>query len=151
MVTRSRRQAATGFFADFRDFIMRGNVVDLAVAVIIGGAFGKIIDSFIADIVTPIILNPALKAANVEDLASLSVNGIKYGVFLSAILSFLVIAFTIFLMVRAFENLKKRTIREEELAVTEEAALEPAVSAQEELTNAIIRLTQVIESQTPLN
>ncbi len=52
-----------GFWADFRKFLMQGNVIDLAVAVIIGGAFGKIITSFVEDIVTPAILNPALQAA----------------------------------------------------------------------------------------
>ncbi|MEO0352889.1 MAG: MscL family protein, partial [Cyanobacteria bacterium P01_A01_bin.15] len=52
---------------DFRDFLLRGNVVDLAVAVVIGGAFGAVITSFIEDIITPLLLSPALRAANVED------------------------------------------------------------------------------------
>jgi len=54
----------SGFIADFRKFLMRGNVIDLAVAVIIGGAFGKIITSLVEDIITPVILTPALEAAN---------------------------------------------------------------------------------------
>ena len=64
-MARKGTQAAGGFLAGFRDFIMRGNVVDLAVAVIIGAAFSKIIESLVADIITPAILNPAMKAAGV--------------------------------------------------------------------------------------
>lgn len=81
---------ATGFLADFRAFILRGNVVDLAVAVIIGTAFGKIIESLVADIITPAILAPALRTARVDDLAQLTAGGIKYGSFLAAVLNFLV-------------------------------------------------------------
>ena len=62
---------------DLKAFLFRGNVLDLAVAVIIGGAFGAIITSFVADIITPLILNPALKAANVENIAQLAWNGVK--------------------------------------------------------------------------
>jgi large conductance mechanosensitive channel len=123
---------------------MRGNVVDLAVAVVIGGAFGKIISSLVEDILTPAILSPALKAANVEDLANLSVNGIKYGVFLAAILNFLVIALAMFVVVRLFEDAKKQFHHEEEVAPS---APDPAVTAQENLTHAIERLTQVMESR----
>jgi len=71
------RSNGGGFWADFRKFIMRGNVIDLAVAVVIGGAFGKIVTSFVEDLITPIILNPALQAAKVQDLQNLSINGIK--------------------------------------------------------------------------
>ncbi|MCY7278950.1 MAG: large conductance mechanosensitive channel protein MscL, partial [Phormidesmis sp. CAN_BIN44] len=95
--------ARSGFLADFQKFLMQGNVIDLAVAVIVGGAFGKIVTSFVEYIITPVILNPALQAAKVNDLQSLSVNGIKYGVFLASIINFVVIAFSIFLMIRAFE------------------------------------------------
>ncbi|MGB7413934.1 MAG: MscL family protein, partial [Thermosynechococcaceae cyanobacterium] len=65
------------FLKDFGEFLSQGNVVDLAVAVIIGGAFGKIVTSFVEDIVTPAILNPAMKAAGADQLAALSINGIK--------------------------------------------------------------------------
>jgi Large-conductance mechanosensitive channel len=94
------------FWSDFRKFIAQGNVVDLAVAVVIGGAFGKIVESFVADIITPAILNPALKAANVENLQDLTVPGtaIKYGSFLAAIINFLVIALALFVVIRAFER-----------------------------------------------
>ncbi|MBD2089917.1 large conductance mechanosensitive channel protein MscL [Microcoleus sp. FACHB-1515] len=133
------------FLSDFREFIMRGNVVDLAVAVIIGGAFGQIVNSFVEDIVTPLILNPALQAANVDDLARLQANGIKYGLFLSAVLNFLVISLVIFLMIRALEAAKRRFIREE--AAAEEPA-DPVLAAQERLTSSIDRLTQTIDRRT---
>jgi large conductance mechanosensitive channel len=133
-----------GFLRDFQDFIMRGNVVDLAVAVIIGGAFGQIVTSFVEDIVTPVILNPALQAANVDDLANLQANGVKYGLFLAAVLNFLVISLAIFLMVRALEAAKRRFIREE---AAEEAA-DPTLVAQERLTSSIDRLTQTIDRRT---
>ena len=76
---------------ELKAFLFRGNVLDLAVAVIIGGAFGAIITSLVADIITPLILNPALKAANVENIAQLAWNGVKYGSFLSAIINFLIV------------------------------------------------------------
>jgi large conductance mechanosensitive channel len=138
---------SNGFLADFRKFLMQGNVIDLAVAVIIGAAFGKIVTSLVEDIITPVILNPVLRTARVNDLQNLSVNGIKYGVFLAAIINFLVIAFCMFLIIRAFEKAKKRFVRSGE-AAAEASATDPAVAVQERLTDAIERLTNTIESQT---
>ncbi|NQP64719.1 large conductance mechanosensitive channel protein MscL [Streptococcus suis] len=89
---------------DLKAFLLRGNVVDLAVAVIIGGAFAAIITSFVDDIITPLILNPALKAANVENIAELAWNGVKYGSFLSAIINFLIIGTSLFFVVKAAEK-----------------------------------------------
>jgi large conductance mechanosensitive channel len=144
MTIRRGRRAATGFLADFREFIMRGNVIDLATAVIIGAAFSKIVDSFVSDVITPALLDPALKAAGVDRIEQLSAGGILYGRFLAAILNFLVIAFCIFLLIRAFEAAKHRFIREEEV----EAPVDAAIAAQERLTGAVERLTQVMESRT---
>lgn len=73
---------------ELKAFLFRGNIIDLAVAVIVGSAFSAIVTSFVNDIITPLILNPALKAANVENIAQLAWNGIKYGSFLSAIINF---------------------------------------------------------------
>lgn len=134
----------TGFWADFQKFLMQGNVVDLAVAVVIGGAFGKIITSFVEDIITPAILQPALQAANVDDLQGLSANGIKYGVFLASILNFVVIAFCIFLIIRAFEKARRRFSRQESI---EEAASPDPVVLQEKTANALDRLAQAMESR----
>ncbi|BAY57514.1 large conductance mechanosensitive channel protein [Leptolyngbya boryana NIES-2135] len=130
--------ARSSFWADFQKFLMQGNVIDLAVAVIIGAAFGKIVTSFVEDIITPLILNPALKAARVDSLQNLSYEGIKYGVFLASVINFLVIAFAIFLMIRAFEKAKRRFSRQE--AIEEAAAPDPLLVSQERLTNAIDRL-----------
>ena len=135
---------ATDFFADFREFIQRGNVVDLAVAVIIGTAFSKIVESFVADVVTPAILTPALKAANVDNLSQLTAGTIKYGSFLAAILNFLVIALSIFALIRVLEAAKRRVLRRPEEAA---AAADPLLLSQERLTTAVERLSQVIESR----
>ena len=137
--------ARNGFLADFQKFLMRGNVIDLAVAVIIGEAFNKIVTSLVQDIITPVILNPALQAAKVDDLQNLSANGIKYGVFLAAVINFVVIAFAVFVMIRAFEKAKKRFSLQE--AIDEAATTDPVVSSQERLTGAIERLTSSMESR----
>ena len=96
-----------GMFQEFKDFAFKGNVVDLAVAVIIGGAFGKIITSFVDDVITPLLLNPALEAAKLENISELMWNGVKYGNFLSAIISFLIIAIVLFMVIKAVNKMQK--------------------------------------------
>ncbi|WP_313504258.1 large conductance mechanosensitive channel protein MscL [Kaistella carnis] len=96
-----------GLVQEFKDFAFKGNVVDLAVAVIIGGAFGKIVSSFVDDVITPLLLNPALKAAGAENIAQLTWNGVQYGNFLSAVLSFLVIALVLFMVIKAVNKVNK--------------------------------------------
>ena len=116
--------------SEFKDFIAKGNAMDLAVGVIIGSAFGAIVSSLVSDVITPALLNPALKAAQVEDLAGLKTDGgILYGKFLAAVISFLVIAFVIFLMVKAINSMKKK----EEAP----APAAPAGPTQEELLTQI--------------
>ncbi|RXR18943.1 large conductance mechanosensitive channel protein MscL [Flavobacterium amnicola] len=118
-----------GMISEFKDFIAKGNVMDLAVGVIIGGAFSGIVTSLVGDVITPALLNPALKAAQVEDLAGLKTDGgILYGKFLAAIISFLVIAFVIFLLVKGLNGMKKKA---------EEAPAAPAGPSQEELLTQI--------------
>ena len=99
-----------GFIKEFKEFAMKGNVIDLAVGVVIGGAFNSIVKSLVDDIITPAILTPALKAANLSDLAQLTVPGtaIKYGNFISQVISFIIVAFALFLMVKAFNRMKKK-------------------------------------------
>lgn len=89
---------------ELKAFLFRGNIIELAVAVIIGGAFGAIVTSFVNDIITPLILNPALKAANVENITQLSWNGVKYGSFLGAVINFLIIGTSLFFVVKAAEK-----------------------------------------------
>ncbi len=93
---------------EFKTFIMRGNVVDLAIGVIIGGAFGTIVNSLVADILTPIILQPALSAAGAEDITAWKPGGLLLGKFIAAVISFLVIAFVLFLIVKAMNAAKKK-------------------------------------------
>ena len=114
---------------ELKAFLLRGNVVDLAVAVIIGAAFGAIVTSFVNDIITPLILNPALEAAHVKNIAQLSWNGVAYGSFLSAAINFLVIGTVLFFVVKAAE--KAQNLGKKEEAVEEEA---PAPTQEELLT-----------------
>src|SRR4026207_2173131 len=97
-----------GMMKEFKEFAMKGNIVDLAVAVIIGGAFGTIISSLVDDVITPLLLTPALKAADAQDLDKLAWGAVKDGNFLAAIIKFVVIAFILFLMVKTMNNLKKK-------------------------------------------
>jgi len=99
-----------GLVKEFKEFIMRGNVVDLAIAVIIGSAFGAIVNSLIADVITPLLLNPALEAAGVKDIAELTWGAVKYGNFLSAVIAFIVIAFVLFMLIKGMNALKKKEV-----------------------------------------
>lgn len=96
-----------GFLNEFKSFAFKGNVIDLAVGVIIGAAFGKIVSSFVEDVITPLLLNPALKAVGAENIAQLSWNGVKYGNFLSAVISFLTIAMVLFWLIKMANKLNK--------------------------------------------
>ncbi len=125
------RRRATGFIRDFQEFIKRGNVVDLAVAVVIGGAFGKIVDE-VVKLVTGALLNPAMQAAGVERIADWPAGSV-----LVAIINFLVIAFVVFLIVKAVERFKRE----------EEAAAPDPVAVQQQLTDAINRLSAALESR----
>src|SRR5437762_13235856 len=91
-----------GLMKEFKDFALRGNIVDLAIGIVIGAAFGKIVSSLVNDIITPAILNPALKAAHLTELSALVIPGtaIKYGNFISEIITFTIVAFILFLFVR---------------------------------------------------
>ena len=114
---------------DLKAFLLRGNIVDLAVAVVIGAAFGAIVTSLVNDIITPLILKPAMKAAGVEKIAQLSWNGVAYGSFLSAVINFLVVGTVLFFVVKAAE--KAQNLGKKEEAVEEEA---PAPTQEELLT-----------------
>jgi large conductance mechanosensitive channel len=92
---------------EFRDFINRGNVIDLAVAVIIGGAFGAIVNSLVNDIIMPLV-GVIIGGINFTGLAiTVGEAQILYGNFIQAIVNFLIIAFVIFLIVRQINRLKK--------------------------------------------
>lgn len=115
---------------EFRDFAMKGNVLDLAVAVVIGGAFGKIVSSLVDDVIMPIV---GILIGGV-DFTSLSLTvgeaSIMYGNFIQQIINFLIIAFSIFMMVKAINNLKKKP---------EPAPAAPPAPSKEELLLTEIR------------
>lgn len=108
---------------ELKAFLLRGNVVDLAVAVVIGAAFGAIITSLVDDIITPLILTPALKAAQVENIAELAWGSVKYGSFLAAIINFIIIGTSLFFVVKATEKLNKNQEEEPILGPTQEELL----------------------------
>lgn len=92
----------SSFLADFKAFINQGNVVELAVAVVIGTAFGKVVDAVVS-LVMGSLLQPALKAANVDDITRWPA-----GAVLVALINFVLIAFVVFLIVRAIEAMRRR-------------------------------------------
>jgi len=96
------------FVKDFKAFVMRGNVVDLAVAVVIGAAFAAIVSSLVDHVITPLLLTPALKMANLQDIDKLQWGAVKYGLFLAAVIKFLIIAFILFLIIKAFHSFEKK-------------------------------------------
>lgn len=118
---------------EFKDFAMRGNVIDMAVGVIIGGAFGKIVSSLVDDMLMPLIgtltggINFTELSVNVGDAQ------IKYGMFLQNILDFIIVAFCVFMMIKGINNLAKK--KKEEEAAAPEAPAEP--SAEEKLLTEI--------------
>ena len=117
-----------GMVKEFKEFALKGNVVDLAIAVIIGAAFGAIVSSMVDDIVTPLLLTPALEAAGVQDLDKLHWGAVKYGNFLAAVIKFLVIAIVLFLLIQGMNRLKRK---KEAPATTTPAA--PEYTLQEKL------------------
>lgn len=113
--------------SEFKTFAMKGNVVDLAIGVIIGAAFSKIVSSFIEDLLTPLLLKPALDGAHLNNLNELTAFGsVKYGLFLSAIINFIIVAFVLFMVIKGINAAKKK----EEIKAA-------APSAQEQLLTEI--------------
>ncbi|HFE9509039.1 TPA: large conductance mechanosensitive channel protein MscL [Streptococcus agalactiae] len=100
---------------ELKEFLFKGNVLDLAVAVILGAAFNAIITSLVKDVITPLILNPVLKAAGVSNIAQLSWNGVAYGNFLSAVINFLIVGTTLFFIVKAANKVMAKKPAEEEI------------------------------------
>lgn len=136
--------ARSSFVDDFKKFLIQGDVVGLATAVIIGGAFGKIISSLVEDLITPLILNPVMAAAGAKNLAEWAPNGMKLGVFLAAILNFVVVALCIFLLIRSFEAMKTKMERQKALEV---AAPDPAVVLQESMIASLDRVAKALENR----
>jgi large conductance mechanosensitive channel len=125
-----------GLGADFKEFAMKGNVVDMAVGVIVGAAFGRIVSSLVENLIMP-PLGMALSGVNFADLATQIGTGpdgkpvlLKYGLFLQTLLDFVIIAFVLFLAIRGLNRLKKPPV----------AAAPAAPSRQEVLLEEIRNL-----------
>ncbi len=115
-------------FKEFKEFAMRGNVVDMAVGIIIGGAFGTIVKSLVSDVLMPplgllmggvdfsnffIVLKDGTKAGPYAALADAQTAGavsINYGVFLNTVISFLIVAFAVFLLIKGINNLRRKEV-----------------------------------------
>ena len=124
----SAKEKTTGFFTEFRKFIARGSVMDLAVGVIIGGAFKSITDSLTNDILMP-LLGLLVNRVSFSDLTlTLGSATIAYGSFLEAVLNFIIMAFAVFCIVKAFNRLHRKK---------EEAAPAPKPSKEELLLTEI--------------
>ncbi len=135
------RRGTGGFLRDFQDFILRGNVVDLAVAVVIGGAFTGIVNAFVAWLMA-MLLKPVLEKANVDKLQDLPLG---LGELIIAIINFIVIAFVIFLIIKAIEKMQRKKAVEEE--IVEEVEPDLILESQASLTKSINRLIETLEAQ----
>lgn len=114
-----------GFIKEFKEFISRGSVIDLAVAVVIGGAFTKIVNSLVDDIIMPII-GVIIGGINFENLMiTVGTAEIKYGMFIQAIVNFLLIALVIFSIIKSINQFKKKEEEksEEPVAPSEDIVL----------------------------
>ncbi len=133
------------FFKDFKEFAMRGNVLDMAVGVVIGGAFGKIVSSLVGDIIMPAI-SLITGRVSLQDLSFTlqATQGsepiiLKYGAFLQTVLDFLIIAFSIFLVIKLAGKLRRKK--------KEEPAKQPPAPSNEEILLTEIR--DLLAQQTP--
>lgn len=151
------KKKATGFWADFKKFAISGNIVDLAVAVIIGTAFGKIVNSLVSNILTPltskllpkgdismlkVVLDPAVEANPELGIEAVPEVAITYGVFLESIIDFFIIALSIFLVLRVFLKFKERIHRKKRLEA-EARAKEEAAKKKAEADAEAARLEKI--------
>jgi len=120
-------EKATGFFAEFKKFMLRGNVMDLAVGVVIGGAFTAIVNALVADIITPIITVITGKGV---DFSKLAVGVFPIGDLIMAVINFVLIAFVVFLLVKGVNKLQRKK---------EEAPAAPPAPSKEEVLLTEIR------------
>ena len=130
------------FLTEFKEFAMRGNVIDMAVGVIIGGAFGKIVSSLVDDIIMPLV-SVITGGVNFSDkkliLHDAVMNGtevispevaVTWGVFVQSVVDFLIVAFCIFMAIKFMNKLKNATKKAEEEAAAEPAPAEPTKEEQ---------------------
>lgn len=117
-----------GMMKEFKEFAMRGNVIDMAVGIVIGGAFGKIVSSFVADVVMPPLgtlmggvdfqdLKYVIQEATMNGEAEVPEVAVRYGSFIMTVIDFIIIAFAIFMVIKGMNSMKRKK---------EEAPAEPA-------------------------
>lgn len=128
-------------FKEFKKFISRGNVLDMAVGVIIGGAFGDIVTSLVNDVITPLI--GIIVGKSDIDFSDLAFKGIHYGAFIQAVLNFLIIAFCIFLMIKMFNKLSEFLKKEQDKLFKKEKAEEEAKAKAPEVSEEILLLREI--------
>lgn len=122
---------------DFREFALKGNVIDLAVAVVIGVAFNAVVTSLVNDVIMPFIA-AIIGKPNFDDLTLvLGDTAIYYGRFLTAVVNFLIIAATLFVIIRSFEELQKRAIRRGEVTEDEVKPDEVQIQLLTEIRDAL--------------
>ena len=148
LILNNKKVSKSSFISDFKKFAMKGNVIDMAVGVIIGGAFGKIVTSVVNDIIMPpigvlvggmnfkdlkLVIKPEILGADgAVEQAAVTLN---YGNFLQQTFDFLIIAFSIFVVIRVITNLTKK--KEQEAAAAPAPAPAPEPSAEEKLLTEI--------------
>lgn len=122
------------FMSEFKEFISRGSVIDMAVGIIVGAAFTAIVNSLVTDIITPIV-GMLCAGINIAELSvTVGTATLKYGAFLQAILNFLITSFAIFCMIKAINTAREKMIRKK---AVEEAKEEPKPDPQIELLTQI--------------
>lgn len=153
------RKGFTTFFADFKKFISKGNIIDLSVAVVIGAAFNKIVNSLVNDVIMPLISlltggasvvdwKWIIKEASYDTAGNLvtAETALKYGVFIQAIIDFLIVALTIFVILRIIVNSQRRF---KNFSKKMEKALKKAIKIGDEETVKQIVETQVASVPAP--
>lgn len=133
------------FVEEFKAFAMKGNVIDLAVAVVIGAAFGKIVSSLVANIITPLI-GLLMGGVDFSGLSyALGDAVVTYGVFIQSIIDFLIVALVIFMVVKGITKAQSLTVKEEVKSVKEEKPVEPSeeVKLLREIRDGLARNNQV--------
>ena len=129
-VLKKAKEKSTGFVKEFKDFIKRGNVIDMAVGVVIGGAFGSIVTSLVNDIIMPVVslITGGLdfsnwfyaldgnKYATLEDAQAVGAATLNYGNLISVVINFIIVAFCIFLVIKAMSKFHKKEEPKEEPA-----------------------------------
>ena len=149
----SKNPDKKSFFQEFKEFISRGNVLDLAVGVIIGGAFTAIVNSLVADIIMPIvgIITGGIDFASMSYSVDLGVEGltpatINYGLFIQNIVNFLLTALVIFLVVKAANKAREKKEAAKKKAEEEAAAAAAAAAAPAEPSAEVKLLTEILEA-----